>query len=140
MVRNLKIRDIDEIMNIWLETNIKAHKFIDKSYWEDNFENVRNDILNAEVYVYEKEKQIVGFVGILDGYIAGIFVKDNMQRNGIGKSLINECKKKYKKLNLNVYEKNEKAIRFYQKENFYIVDKALDEQTNEIEVLMEWVE
>lgn len=138
MIRKFEIRDIDEVMNIWLTANIKAHKFIDKTYWENNFENVKDEILNAEVYVYEENNQIEGFVGIVNGYIAGIFVKENMQNNGIGKQLINKCKEKYDKLTLNVYEKNEKAVNFYKKEGLSVISKQLDEQTKEMELLMEW--
>ena len=90
MIRKLETNDIDEVMNIWLETNIKAHKFIDKKYWENNYNEVKKGILNADTYVFEKNNQIMGFVGIIDGYIAGIFVKESMQRNGIGKQLINK--------------------------------------------------
>lgn len=138
MIRKLEIRDIDEVMNIWLNTNIKAHKFIDKAYWENNFESVKNEILNAEVYVYEENNQVFGFVGVVKGYIAGIFVKENMQNNRIGKQLMNKCKEKYDKLTLNVYEKNERAINFYKKEGLSIVSKQLDEHTKEMELLMKW--
>ena len=138
MIRKLEITDIDEVMNIWLNTNIKSHKFIDKTYWENNFESVKNEILSAEVYVYEENNQVFGFVGIVKGYIAGIFVKENMQNNGIGKQLMNKCKEKYDKLTLNVYEKNEKAVNFYKKEGLYVVSKQLDEKTKEMELLMKW--
>lgn len=139
MIRKLEIRDIDEVMNIWLETNIKTHAFITKTYWEDSYKEVRRGILNADVYVYEEEKQVIGFVGIIEGYIAGIFVKENMQNNGIGKQLINKCKEKYKELTLKVYEKNEKAIRLYQKEGFNIINKEIDKQTKQIELVMKWM-
>ncbi len=140
MIRNFEIKDIEEVMDIWLETNKKAHPFIDKKYWENNFENVKNAILEAEVYVYEEEKKVVGFVGVVEGYIAGIFVKENSQNNGIGKILVNKCKEKYNRLNLKVYEKNKKAIQFYLSQGFKIVGKNIDEQNDEIEFAMEWAE
>ncbi len=140
MIRNFEIKDIEEVMNIWLETNKKAHSFIDKKYWENNFENVKNAILEAEVYLYEEENQLVGFVGVVEGYIAGIFVKENSQNNGIGKMLVNKCKEKYNRLNLKVYEKNRKAIQFYLSQGFKIVGKNIDEPNDEIEFAMEWTE
>ena len=33
----------------------------------------------AEVYVYEDDKMIQGFIGVSDEYIEGIFVSDEMQ-------------------------------------------------------------
>jgi len=37
MVRKFKTQDIDEVMEIWLDTNIKAHDFIDKNYWKEHY-------------------------------------------------------------------------------------------------------
>ncbi len=123
MIRKLEKQDIDEVMKIWLETNIHTHDFIDENYWKQHFEDAKDGILNVDSYVYEENKQIVGFIGVIDGYIAGIFVKENMQGKGIGKQLIDNCKQKYKKLTLHVYEKNTKAIEFYKKMGFKIVKK-----------------
>ena len=33
-------KDISDVLQIWLETNIKAHSFIDKEYWTGNYETV----------------------------------------------------------------------------------------------------
>lgn len=43
----------------------------------------------AEVYIYENDQKIQGFIGLNDEYIEGIFVSDEMQSQGIGKILIN---------------------------------------------------
>lgn len=32
MIREFKEKDINEVMEIWLDTNIKAHKFVDENY------------------------------------------------------------------------------------------------------------
>ena len=34
-------KDISDVLQIWLETNIKAHSFIDKEYWTGNYEMVK---------------------------------------------------------------------------------------------------
>lgn len=34
-------KDISDVLQIWLETNIKAHSFIDKEYWIGNYEMVK---------------------------------------------------------------------------------------------------
>lgn len=139
MIRKLEKVDIDEVMNIWLETNISTHDFIDKNYWKYHYNDVRDGILNADTYVYEENNEIVGFIGLVDGYIAGIFVKKDMQGKGIGKNLINTVKEKYKELTLNVYEKNAKAIDFYKSIGFEIIKREIDEQTKESELFMKWI-
>ena len=41
-------------------------------------------------------------------------------------------------LKLNVYQKNERAIKFYTREQFEIQDEQTDEATGEAEYLMLW--
>ena len=36
-------KDISDVLQIWLETNIKAHSFIDKEYWTGNYEMVKRN-------------------------------------------------------------------------------------------------
>ncbi len=35
MVRDYRPSDLDRILKIWLQANIQAHDFIDRSYWEE---------------------------------------------------------------------------------------------------------
>lgn len=138
MIRELHKADIDKVADIWLDTNIKAHSFIPAEYWESNFELVKEMMLQAEVYVYEVDHEIQGFIGMTDEYINGIFVCGEMQSQGIGKFLLDYAKSKKKKLLLNVYQKNARAISFYQREGFDIQCSDLDEATGEKEYVMVW--
>ena len=45
-------------------------------------------VSQSEVYVFEVDKMIQGFVGLNNEYIEGIFVSDEMQSCGIGKLLL----------------------------------------------------
>lgn len=138
MIRELHKADIDKVADIWLDTNIKAHYFIPAEYWKSNFELVKEMMLQAEVYVYEDNREIQGFIGMTDEYISGIFVCGEVQSQGIGKCLLDYAKSKKKKLLLNVYQKNARAISFYQREGFDIQCSDLDEATGEKEYVMVW--
>ena len=139
MIRKFKENDIEKVMKIWLESNISAHSFIDESYWRDNFEMVKYAISEADLYIYEENNNIKGFAGVVDGYIAGIFVEENSRSKGIGGKILKEVKENYPELTLSVYEKNKKAIRFYEKEGFKLVKRKIDEGTGETEVIMKWM-
>lgn len=138
MIRNLTGIDIDETAIIWLETNIKAHDFISTEYWKSNFDMVKEMLLQAEVYVYENEGSIQGFIGLNDEYIAGLFVSNQAQSHGIGKCLLNFVKDQKRKLSLSVYQKNIRAIRFYQREGFVIQCEKIDDHSGEKEYVMTW--
>ena len=138
MIRKLQNVDINKVADIWLKTNLETHDFIPGQYWTSNYEAVKKMLPQAEVYVYEDNKIIQGFVGVRDEYIEGIFVSGKMQSHGIGKALLDYIKDKKARLQLNVYQKNVRAMSFYQREGFTIQSEGLDEFTGEKEYVMEW--
>ncbi len=138
MIRKFENKDLEIIMELWLNTNIQAHAFIREDYWKNNFDLVKHMLPHAEIYVYEREGRIVAFVGIDNGYIAGIFVSREMQSKGIGKALLKKSKELYSTLTLTVYKKNQQAVRFYQREGFTVEKEQIDENTSEVEYLMVW--
>ena len=138
MIRALQKADINRVADLWLDTNLKAHDFIPSQYWKENYEAVKEMLPQAEVYVYENDTKIQGFVGLNDEYIEGIFVADGMQSQGIGKSLLDFVKEKRMRLCLNVYQKNIRAINFYQREGFEIRGEGLDEDNGEKDYEMIW--
>ena len=138
MIRTLQNADINRVADIWLDTNLKAHSFISAQYWKSNYELVKEMLSQAEVYVYEDGQKIQGFIGLSDEYIEGIFVPEEMQSQGIGKLLLNYIKGRKSALRLNVYQKNIRAIHFYQREGFEIQCEGLDEVTGEKDYVMIW--
>ena len=138
MIRKLQDADIDRVADIWLDASLKAHSFISPQYWKGNFETVKKMLPQAEVYVYENDREIWGFIGLNGEYIEGIFVSGEMQSRGIGKRLLDFVKTKKTELRLNVYQKNMRAIRFYQREGFKILREGMDEATGEKDYEMTW--
>ncbi len=140
MIRNFRENDLNTVMQIWLDTNIKAHSFIPYNYWTENYNNVKDILPKAEIYVYENDitKQIDGFIGLTDHYIEGIFVKESVQSKGVGKQLLEHTKGIKPNMSLKVYQKNTRAISFYQRENFLIQSEGIDDTTNEKEFIMVW--
>lgn len=130
MIRLFEFRDLDKIMEIWLERNLKAHLFIIEGYWRQNYETVRSALPNAEVYVFEEDGEVQGFIGMDAEYIAGLFVAEGRWGQGIGHQLISEVKRK-KRLSLHVYEKNAGAVAFYRAEGFRVENSMTEKETGE---------
>lgn len=138
MIRKLQKADVIKVADIWLDSNVKTHNFIPAQYWKSNYEPVKEMLLQAEVYVYESNGEIQGFIGLNGEYIEGIFVCDKLQSQGIGKLLLDFIKERRMGLSLNVYDKNARAIHFYQREGFEIQDEGIDEATGEKDYVMIW--
>ncbi len=138
MIQIIQEKDIDTVAEIWLNTNISAHNFINVAYWLSNFDMVKNMLSQAEVYVYEDNSRIQGFIGLEDNYISGIFVRSELQSCNIGKQLLDFAKTIRNELTLNVYQKNIRAVKFYQREHFKIIQAGIDKAVNEKEYCMIW--
>ena len=138
MIRKFSETDLDKVMSIWFDSNIEAHSFIPKSYWELVSHFAKTAIVKSELYVYEEDGNICGFIGLEDSYIAGMFVEETKRSKGIGRNLLDYVKTIRTELDLRVYQNNERAIAFYQREQFIAVAESVDENTNEAEFVMRW--
>lgn len=140
MIRAFREEDLNAVMQLWLNANIQAHDFIPKEYWESCFDMVKDMLPQAEVYVFEdgESSQVIGFIGLMETYIAGLFVEEQTRSRGVGKQLLDFVKFIKDDLFLHVYEKNERAIGFYLREGFSIQSRSIDEDTGEKELLMVW--
>ena len=132
------MEDINQVMKIWLDSNIDAHSFIKREYWISNAPDVKKQLLHAEIYVYAQESKIVGFVGMLDNYLACIFVDKVVRSNGIGKQLLEYIKGIRQEFTLRVYKENKGAVNFYEREGLTTILEEMDKATNKIELLMQW--
>ncbi|MFR2965486.1 MAG: GNAT family N-acetyltransferase [Anaerovoracaceae bacterium] len=56
------------------------------------------------------------------------------------KALLDHAKKKKHRLTLNVYRKNFRAVKFYEREGFRVCDAGSDDATGEEDLSMEWRE
>lgn len=139
-LENLTDADNQVLMAIWLAGNLDAHPFVAASYWHDQAAKVADQLTQASIYVVKQDHQIVGFAGMQRHYLAGMFVKPGFRDNGIGSLLLFALKSDYKQIRLNVYEKNAKAIRFYQRHDFAEKERGVDSETNEVELTMKWQE
>ncbi len=137
MIRKFKKCDMEEILSIWLNASIKAHDFIEREFWESKVTDMRDIYLPAaETYVYDTEGVVKGFISLYNDTLAAIFVSPNIQGKGIGKQLMAKAKKINKNLNLSVYKKNKRSIKFYEQSGFKIVKEQIDENTGHPEILM----
>ena len=140
MIRKFETQDLDAVMQIWLHGNLDAHAFIAASFWTEHFEMVRDLLPQAELYVHEDAgtRQIDGFIGLTENHIEGIFVAKAARSNGIGKALLEYTKSRKPCLTLSVYQKNQRALAFYRREQFTVHSESIDEDTNEAEIQMLW--
>lgn len=138
MIRRMEHNDIDAVIKIWFEGNCSAHHFIPSSYWASNLGYMQEVLPQAEVWIYSIEGQVVGFIGLDNGNVAGLFVDRDFRAQGIGHELISHAKSLYNRLSLCVYDKNLRAKEFYTREGFAPSERHIDDAINEVELVMLW--
>lgn len=138
MLRKFTEQDLPAVLSLWRKSNRDAHGFIPAAYWEENFPAVQAALPRAEVYVYEQDGKILGFLGMQEEYIAGIFVESSVRSRGIGRALLEYAKSRKPRLTLRVYEKNPRAAAFYLREGFSVAARETEEATGEAEYTMRW--
>ena len=137
MIRKFKTEDIEDILSIWLESSVKAHDFIDASFWKSQIKNMRDIYIPAsESYVYEHNSKVVGFYSLCESNLAAIFIMPKFQGRGFGKKLLTHAKSQRSQLSLNVYTENKASCRFYRSQGFHVINQQTDNQTGHPEYTM----
>ena len=138
MIRPFVEKDLESVAQIWLSSNITAHWFIPSSYWQSHYEEVKQLLPQATLWVFEDKAEIQGFIGLTEQMIAGLFVAADFRCRGVGKRLLDHVKNFYDNLALQVYRKNVRALHFYLREGFLIGKEQVDPETGQTEYIMYW--
>ena len=133
MIRLAERQDLDRIMEIWLEGNLQAHDFVDPAYWTGCFQEVREAIAQADVWVWDENSRVEAFAGMVEHYLAGLFVSGAQRGKGIGGLLLEHIKEQRFPLTLHVYSRNAGAVQFYERHGFGIVSEYIDPETGQPE-------
>lgn len=130
------VLDQNAVMRIWYKGNLEAHDFVPRAFWDRNFNFVRRNLKDIELYVYEIEGMVVGFVGISKNHVEGLFVDKDYRDEGIGTRLINYIKEDRDFFTLHVFESNYGAVRFYENRGLIKMEESVHEELGEVEYLM----
>lgn len=138
-IRRLTANDIEATVDLWYETSVVAHNFISADFWKENRGKMATVYLpNSETYLLMDDERVVGFISMVDNYLAAIFVRNDSQGKGGGSKLLNFIKENRSRIHLKVYKKNIQSVDFYKRQNFRIISEGCCDETGEIELEMEW--
>lgn len=138
IIRKFQEFDLNKVLRIWYDGNKEAHDFVPGEYLDKNISYVKRMLPKTEVYVYEEDGKVVGFVGIDDGYIEGLFVEKEYRGCGIGTKLMAYVKELYDEFSLHVFEKNYGAVVFYENRGMIKKEESVHEDLGEVEYMMHY--
>ncbi|MGG0642578.1 GNAT family N-acetyltransferase [Sporosarcina gallistercoris] len=139
MIRAFEESDMDTVVAIWYKGSLQAHHFIVADYWASQVMDMREKYIPmSETHVLTTHSKVIGFISMVDNYLAALFIDTEWQNKGAGKQLLDFEKGRKSTIQVKVYKENLSAIRFYRKNTFVVKEEITDEQTDQREYLMEW--
>jgi len=130
MIREYNKADLENLMSIWQQASALAHPFLEEEFVKNITEAMRTIYLpdpEAKTYVFEENKNVLGFISMRENEIAGLFVNPEHHSKGIGSCLINHIKENYENLEVEVFKNNKIGRAFYDKYEFVTIKEYLFE-------------
>jgi putative acetyltransferase len=123
-IRPYRADDNAVLTTVWLDASRIAHDFLGEAKLKEQSKLVSEIYLpQAETWVACLNGEPVGFLGLLDNYIGGLFVSPEAQGRGIGQAMIAQGLKLKGSLTLDVYARNLRTVAFYEKQGFVETDR-----------------
>ncbi|KQZ95750.1 acetyltransferase [Rhizobium sp. Root564] len=123
-IRRYRPVDNTPLSSIWYEASVQAHAFLGEERLSQQRALVQAAYLpQAETWVACVNETPVGFIGLIDNFIGGLFVSPHYQGKGIGAALLAHAFRLKGNLSLTVYADNQAAHRFYHHHGFHDVSR-----------------
>ncbi|MFB9146106.1 GNAT family N-acetyltransferase [Halomonas alkalicola] len=140
MIRPAVPHEIPRLADIWLRASLRAHDFIPAAFWESCREPMASDHLPGaeELLVLEVEGRVIGFAALNGERLEALFIDPEVQSYGHGSRLMAHAMAHHARLSLCVFSRNVRAVSFYRRLGFQVVEERIEPLTGEPETLMAW--
>ncbi|OXJ28672.1 GNAT family N-acetyltransferase [Burkholderia sp. HI2714] len=123
-IRAYEASDLHTLSSIWFDASLLAHPFLGEARLREQRKLIEAVYLpQAETWVACRAGEPVGFIGLLDGSIGGLFVAPALHGHGIGRALVEHALALKGALDLEVYADNRDARVFYARLGFEEVSR-----------------
>ncbi|WP_104202059.1 GNAT family N-acetyltransferase [Billgrantia saliphila] len=139
MIRTANQSDIPQLVDIWLRASMLAHDFIAADFWQARAADMAQRYLpNAETHVLEVAGRVIGFASLNGDHLEALFIDPEVQSFGHGTHLMAHAMGVRKRITLCVYSRNVRAVSFYRRLGFQVVEERREPLSGESETLMAW--
>lgn len=140
MLRHARPDEIPQLADIWLRASLRAHDFIPAAFWESCHDPMVEEHLPGaeELLVLEVEGRVIGFAALNGERLEALFIDPEVQSYGHGSRLMAHAMSHHSRLTLCVFSRNVRAVSFYRRLGFQVVEERIEPLTGEAETLMAW--
>lgn len=141
-IRRAVVEDILQVARVFKSSREFALPYLPRLHTADeDFEFFLRVVFpNQQIFVCETDGGILGFIAYDNDWVHHLYVLPDSIGEGIGERLLAQAFSGSKQLQLWAFQRNERAIAFYEKHGFRIVQKTNGEgnEENEPDVRMQW--
>lgn len=125
MIRPYQATDLRKTARVWFNAGSKAYPYLPdfQALTSTKAEQVFAEVIAGpdEIWVFEYEASICGFIALQDSYIDRLYVDPEHQGKGIGKKLLEHAKAEHPTfLSLHTHQANHEARGFYEQAGFAV--------------------
>ena len=114
-----------QILRVWEQSVLATHDFLNPTDFTEIKELVQTiNFYHFQVYCLTEDDLVIGFIGIADKKIEMLFLDPKYFGQGLGKMLINFAIGELAADKVDVNEQNIKAVNFYKKFGFEIIERT----------------
>jgi len=114
-----------QILRVWEHSVLTTHDFLTPSDFTEIKELVQTiNFYHFQVYCLTEDDLVIGFIGVADKKIEMLFLDPKYFEQGLGKMLMNFAISELASDKVDVNEQNIKAVNFYKKSGFEIIERT----------------
>ncbi|SHG31996.1 GNAT family N-acetyltransferase [Streptoalloteichus hindustanus] len=124
-LRPAEARDAAALTDLFLRSRADAMPYLFRPYTDAETATWMSAhvLPTHEVHVAVDDGTIVGFVAVRGEELAHLYVDPAAQGRGVGTTLLDRAKRDRRRLELFVFQRNERAREFYYRHGFRLVDR-----------------
>jgi putative acetyltransferase len=136
-IRRVTSGDEPALLHIWLEASRVGHPFLGEETLQEQLPKLRDTYIpRADNWVVVEGEAILGFIGLVENHVGGLFVAPAAHRRGVGRLLLDHASERLGELTVEVYERNRSACSFYLSCGFQVIGrKELDDEGRALPLL-----
>lgn len=114
-----------QILTVWEQSVLATHDFLTPTDFSEIKKLVQTINFNHfQVYCLTEDDFVIGFIGVANKKIEMLFLDPKYFGQGLGKMLMNFAISELAADKVDVNEQNIKAVNFYKKSGFEIIERA----------------
>jgi putative acetyltransferase len=138
VIRPFEPRDMEETLRLFRDACAASHPFLAPAFIRAIERRMReHTLLEFETEVLD-DGGVKAFLCRTGSFVDALFVDPPFQSRGLGKLLLDHLKARTRIAHLSVFAQNPRAIKFYQREEFWATKVIEHRQTGETIVLLQW--